>query len=65
MISEMGLKIEDCISQCYDGESMMSGECASVIAKIKEKKSSAVYVHCCSHPLNLALVDYIEGGYRS
>lgn len=45
------------MSQCYDGASVMSGRLGGVSAKILELNSSAVYIHCCAHRLNLALVD--------
>ena len=35
----------------------MSGKCNGVGAKILELNSSAMYVHCYAHRLNLALVD--------
>ena len=53
----MGLDISNCVSQCYDGASVMSGRLGGVSAKILELNSSAVYIHCCAHRLNLALVD--------
>ena len=56
-LSDLHINIEFCVSQCYDGASVMSGQCAGVSAKIKEKNNKAVYVHCCAHRLNLVLVD--------
>ena len=57
--SELDLSISDCISQCYDGASVMSGCCSGVSARILEMNPKAVYihVHCCAHRLNLVLVD--------
>ena len=60
VISEMQLDIKGCVSQCYDGASVMSGECAGVSAKILERNTKAVYIHCCAHRLNLALVDTVK-----
>lgn len=60
IISEMQLDIKDGVSQCYDGASVMSGKCAGVSAKILEKNAKAVYIHCCAHRLNLALVDMVK-----
>ena len=60
MLSELELDIDNCISQCYDGASVMSSACSGVSAKIKEKNSKAVYIHCCSQCLNLALVDTVK-----
>ena len=56
-LGRMGLDISNCVSQCYDGASVMSGRLGGVSAKILELNSSAVYIHCCVHRLNLALVD--------
>ena len=59
-ISEMQVDIKGCICQYYDGASVMSGECAGVSAKILERNTKAVYIHCCAHRLNLALVDTVK-----
>ena len=56
-LSDLHINIQFCVSRCYDGASVMSGQCAGVSAKIKEKNNKAVYVHCCAHRLNLVLVD--------
>lgn len=60
VISELHLGIESCVSQCYDGASVMSGARSGVSARIKELNPKAVYVHCCAHRLNLALVDTVK-----
>ena len=52
-LSSMHLDINNCIGQCYDGASVMSGQCVGVSAKIKERTEHALYVHCCAHRLNL------------
>ena len=56
-LSDMDIDIAYCVSQCYDGASVMSGHCVGVSAKIPEKNDKAVYEHCCAHRLNLVLVD--------
>ena len=38
----------------------MSGSCSGVSARIKELNPKAVYIHCCAHRLNLALVDTVK-----
>ena len=53
-LSDLHINIQFCVSQCYDGASVMSGQYAGVI---KELNNKAVYVHCCAHRLNLVLVD--------
>lgn len=45
------------VSQPYDGASVMSGICSGVQQRIKEVSPEAIYVHCYTHCLNLALVD--------
>ena len=51
----MGLPIENCVRQGYDGASVMAGYKGGVQAFIREKTPSAIYVHCASHALNLVL----------
>ena len=53
-LSDLHINIQFCVSQCYDGASVMSGQYAGVI---KELNNKAVYVHRCAHRLNLVLVD--------
>lgn len=60
IISQVQLSIDRCVSQCYDGASVMSGSCSGVSARIKELNPKAVYIHCCAHRLNLALVDTVK-----
>ena len=38
----------------------MSGSCSGVSTRIKELNPKAVYIHCCAHRLNLALVDTVK-----
>ncbi|KAF2882850.1 hypothetical protein ILUMI_23362 [Ignelater luminosus] len=45
------------VGQGYDGASLMSGAFHGVQAYIPAKYSSAIYVHCASHSLNLAIFD--------
>lgn len=56
-LRNINVSISDCVSQCYDGASVMSGRCNGVAAKLQEKNSKAIYVHCHAHRLNLVLVD--------
>ena len=55
-LHHINLDITDCVSQCYDGASVMSGACNGVKAKIMENPR-AISIHCHAHQLNLALVD--------
>lgn len=43
------------VGQGYDGAAAMKGSFNGVQAIIREKYPEALYVHCCSHSLNLAL----------
>ena len=59
-IKAFGLNLDNCISQCYDGASVMSGCNAGVQAVIQAQFPQAVYVHCYAHRLNLVLVDVVK-----
>ncbi|XP_022174917.1 zinc finger MYM-type protein 1-like [Myzus persicae] len=57
-LNAVGLDIEKCISQSYDGASVMSGSTNGVQIKIRElSKNKCPYIHCYAHLLNLVLVD--------
>lgn len=60
VLSELQLSIEHCVSQCYDGASVMRGSSSGVSARIKELNGKAVYIHCCAHRLNLVLVESVK-----
>lgn len=52
------LNIENCVSQSYDGASVMSGAFNGLQALIRQKtKNPCPYIHCHAHRLNLVLVD--------
>ena len=50
------LPVANIRGQCYDGASNMSGSRSGCQAIIQEQAPKAVYVHCNSHKLNLAIV---------
>ena len=54
ILEKVGIHIEDCRGQGYDGGSNMSSEVIGVQGRIKAMCEKAVYTHCCVH--NLALV---------
>jgi len=56
-IAECNLDLSLLRGQAYDGASNMSGKCKGCAAILKEKYPLAVYSHCCSHALNLAVVN--------
>ena len=51
----IGLSIDQARGQGYDGASNMSGKFSGVQAKIAEVQPLAIYTHCASHRLNLAI----------
>jgi hypothetical protein len=58
VLVELGLPIQMCVSQAYDGASVMSGAAKGVQVTFREKTGNPCpYVHCNAHRLNLVLVD--------
>jgi hypothetical protein len=57
-LNYFGLDISNCVSQSYDGASVMPGQFNGVQKKIKDMSGNLCpYVHCHAHRLNLVLVD--------
>ena len=57
-LGQLGLDPSKCISQCYDGASVMSGHLAGVQAIVQRTLGhGCLYIHCYAHRLNLVLVD--------
>ena len=54
-LTTAGVDLEYCYGQGYDGAAAMSGRLNGVQAIIRETCPLAVYTHCASHCLNLAL----------
>ena len=54
-IAEIGLDLQDCRGQCYDGAGNMAGKCSGAAARILNENSLALYTHCASHRLNLCV----------
>jgi hypothetical protein len=57
VLLRLGLNINDCRGQCYDGASNMAGHFSGVQARILALCPKALFVHCCAHSLNLAMQD--------
>lgn len=57
VLIKLGLDINKCRGQGYDGASVMSGAHSGVQTRIKHIVPTAKYVHCCSHNLNLVISD--------
>ena len=55
-LRETDADITNCISQCYDGASVISGHLTGVRTKVTDVNSSAIYIHCHVHQLYLDLV---------
>lgn len=56
-LNSLGIESENIVGQGYDGASAMSGQFNGVQANIKKVLPNALYVHCSSHSLNLAVSD--------
>lgn len=54
---DVGLEIQNCIAQSYDGASVMSGIKSGVQSRIIDIVPWAMYIHCYAHQLNLIVVD--------
>ena len=50
-----GLDLTTLVGQGYDGAAVMSGSKNGVHKKVSDSYPNAIYVHCRSHVLNLAL----------
>ena len=55
--SDLGLSMDDCRGQCYDGEGNMSGRLNGASSLIRADFDKAIYVHCMNHRLNLCVAD--------
>ncbi len=56
-LGDIDVDIGNCISQCYDGASVMSGCNTGVRTRITDVNPAAVYIHCHAHQINLVHVD--------
>ena len=54
-IADLGLDLQDCRGQCYDGPGNMAGKCSGAAARILAENNLALYTHCASHRLNLCV----------
>ena len=53
--NDLNLDIMDCRGQCYDGAGNMAGKYSGVASRILEINDQALFTHCASHRLNLAV----------
>ena len=54
-LDELGLDLNNCRGQCYDGAANMAGKCKGVASRILALNDLALYTHCASHRLNLCV----------
>ena len=55
-VQELGLSMDFCKGQCYDGAGNMSRPCNGAAAIVKRQYPKAIYTHCMAHHLNLSVV---------
>ena len=60
VLFRMNVKLSNCRGQCYDWASNMAGCRGGVSTKTLEKESRAIYTHCYTHTLNLAVSDTLK-----
>ena len=56
-VADLGLSMDDCRGQCYDGAGNMSGRLNGTSSLIRAEHDKAIYVHCMNHRLNLCVAD--------
>ena len=56
-VGDLGLSMDDCRGQCYDGAGNMSGRLNGASSLIRAEHDKAIYVHCMNHMLNLCVAD--------
>lgn len=59
-VARLGLSLDNCRGQCYDGASVMQGVKTGVATQIQNKQPKAIYTHCYGHSLNLAVQDMVR-----
>ena len=59
-IRSLGLDIQNCRGQAYDGAGNMAGKYQGTAARIQLEYPLALYVHCASHRLYLCIVKSCE-----
>jgi len=60
ILLRMNMSLSKCRSQCYDGCSTMKGKKSGVAKQIKNIEEKALFTHCYTHSLNLAVGDAIK-----
>lgn len=65
VLLKLELDIKKCKGQVYDGAAVMSGIYNGVQKIIKDIVPNAFYVHCCSHNLNLVILDAVKTSQKA
>ena len=55
VVQKLGLSMDYCKGQCYDGAGNMSGPCNGAAAIVRRQYPKAIYTHCMAHCLNLSV----------
>ena len=56
----MGLSVQNCRGQCYDGANNMVSCKSGVATQIQKKEPRAILTHCYGHSLQLAVGDMVR-----
>ena len=59
-VADVGLSMDDCHGQHYDGAGNMSGRLNGASSLIRAENDKAIFVHCMNHRLNLCVADTCE-----
>ena len=55
LVRDLGLDVENCRGQGYDGSGNMAGKHIGAAKFVQNNYPKAIYIHCASHRLNLAV----------
>ena len=56
-IDSLGLGLENCRGEAYDGAGNVAGSKSGLAAEITHLNSKALYMHCFNHRLNLSIAN--------
>ena len=59
-VAHLGLPMDDCHGQCYDGAGNMSGRLNGASSLIRAEHDKAIYLHCMNHRPNLCVADMCQ-----
>ena len=64
-VTDLGLSMDMCYGQSYDGANTMSGEISGLQKRVREIAPHAIFTHCCAHNLNLILIDAVSSNIQT